>query len=89
MGEGLVKITSARENEFVLAPVRERENTNKEVNVDRPDVDRKRLLLEWLLSSSLQGLGSKWTEWEVPGTLKPRVDWAYFLYAIQSKQLLE
>ena len=25
MGEGLVKITSARENEFVLAPVRERE----------------------------------------------------------------
>lgn len=89
MGEGLVKITSARESEFVLAPVRERESTNKEVNVDRPDVDRKRLLLEWLLSSSLQGLGSKWTEWEVPGTLKPRVDWAYFLYAIQSKRLLE
>ena len=46
MGEGLVKITSARESEFVLAPVRERESTNKEVNVDRPDVDRKRLLLE-------------------------------------------
>ena len=78
-----------RTGKWVCSGPREGQSISKQTSVDRSDVYCWRLLLEWLLSSSLQGVGSKWTQWKIPGTLRHHVDWAYNPFAEQSKRLLE
>ena len=68
---------------------RQEESTINAASLDWPDVDSRRALLEWLLGSSLQEMGSQWTEWGRPRTMRQHVHWAHIPDSDEGKWLLE